>query len=287
MSGRRDVAFVMTGFNYSERRACKLLDMDRSSYRYEARPDGNAELREELIALARQKPRYGYRRLWALLSKRGHDVNVKRVYRLYRQAHLAVRRLKRKRIEREAPVQAILLAPNQEWGIDFVSDGVASGRGIRMLTVVDGFTRECPAIEVGVSLGSRRVTRALEQVIAERGAPKSLRSDNGPEFTSRHYLAWCEERGIVPIHIEPGKPMQNGYVESFNGRFRDECLNANWFISIMDAKQKIENWRVEYNSERPHSSLAYRTPNEYAKVCSELTSRMGAIPPNPPATVCE
>jgi putative transposase len=285
VSARRDVAFVMSEFRYSERQACKLLDLDRSSYRYESRPDRNAELRQQLITLARQKPRYGYRRLWAVLARRGHKVNVKRVYRLYRQEHLAVRRLKRKRLERMAPVNAMPTAPNQEWALDFVSDGIANGRGIRILTVVDGFTRECPAIEVGVSLGSRRVTRVLERVIAERGTPQSLRCDNGPEFTSRHFTGWCEERGIALVHIQPGKPMQNGYVESFNGRFRDECLNANWFLNIADAKQKIEGWRMEYNGERPHSSLAYRTPNEFAEVCSELTSRMDAIPPSRPSLV--
>ena len=277
------MAFVVAEFQYAERQACKLLDVDRSSYRYEPRPDRNAELRDQLITLARQKPRYGYRRLWAVLSRRGHNVNVKRIYRLYRQANLAVRRLRRKRIGRTAPVNAMLIAPNQEWSLDFVADGVASGRGIRILTMVDGFTRECPAIEVGVSVSSRRVTRVLERVIAERGAPQSLRCDNGPEFTSRHFLAWCEERRIQVVHIQPGRPMQNGYVESFNGRFRDECLNANWFVNIVDAKQKIEDWRVEYNVERPHSSLAYRTPNEYAEVCSELTSRMDATPPVRPS----
>ena len=284
MSARRDVAFVMVEFHYSERQACKLVDVDRSSYRYEPRPDRNGKLREALVALARQKPRWGYRRLWAVLSRRGHDVNVKRIYRLYRQAHLAVRRLKRKRLERGAPVNALLTAANHEWGLDFVSDAVASGRGIRMLTVVDGYTRECPTIEVGVSVGSGRVTRALDRVIAERGAPKSIRCDNSPEFTSRHFLAWCEERGITLIHIQPGRPMQNGYVESFNGRLRDECLNASWFLNVVDAKEKIERWRVEYNSDRPHSSLAYRTPAEFAKTCSELTSRMAATPPGRPSS---
>jgi putative transposase len=286
VSARRDVAFVMAEFGCSERHACKLLEVDRSSYRYESRPDRNGELREELIALARQKPRYGYRRLWTLLRQRGQKVNIKRVYRLYREAHLAVRQLQRKRLERTVPVNATLMAPNQEWALDFVSDGVASGRGLRILTIVDGFTRECPAIEVGVSLGSRRVTRVLERVIADRGRPQSLRCDNGPEFTSRHFLAWCEERRIGLVHIQPGKPMQNGYVESFNGRFRDECLNANWFLNIMDAKQKIEHWRVEYNEERPHSSLAYRTPKDYAEACSGHTSRMDATPPiRPPLVV--
>lgn len=197
-----------------------------------------------------------------------------------------MRRWKRKRLQRTAPVNATLIAPNQKWALDFVSDGVASGRRIRILTVVDVFTRECPAIEAGISLGSRRVTRVLERVIAERGTPQSLRCNNGPEFTSRHFLGWCEERGIALVHIQPGKPMQNGYVGSFNGRFRDERLNANWFLNIVDAKQKIERWRVEYNEERPHSSLAYRTPKEYAEMCSERTSRREAIPPiRPPLVV--
>ncbi len=178
----------------------------------------------------------------------------------------------------------MLTSANQEWALDFVCDAVASGRGIRMLTVVDSYTRECPAIEVGVSIGSRRVTRVLERMIAERGAPKALRCDNGPEFTSRHFLSWCEQRGITLVHIEPGRPMQNGYVESFNGHFRDECLNANWFVSIVNAKEEIERWRMEYNGERPHSSLDYRTPEEFAKTCSELTSRMAAIPPDRPST---
>jgi len=284
VSARRDVAFVMAEFQYSERQACKLVNVGRSSYRYEPRPDGNGELREALVTLARQKPRWGYRRLWAVLSQRGHDVNVKRVYRLYREAPLAVRRLKRKRLERAAPVNALLAAANQEWGLDFVSDGVASGRGIRMLTVVDGYTRECPTIEVGASIGSCRVTRVLDRVIADRGAPQSLRCDNGPEFTSRHFLAWAEERGITLVHIQPGKPMQNGYVESFNGRLRDECLNASWFLGILDAKEKIERWRIEYNTDRPHSSLDYRTPAAFAKTCSELTSRMAANPPSRPSS---
>jgi putative transposase len=147
-------------------------------------------------------------------------------------------------------------------------------RGFRILTVVDGFTRECPALEVGIRLGSRRVTRVLERVIAERGAPQTLRCDNGPEFTSRHLYGSSEERGTRLVHIGPGTAVQNGYVESFNGRFRDECLNANCFLHIGDAKQKIEQWRMEYNEERSHSSLAYSTPREYAEACSDSGGRM-------------
>jgi putative transposase len=258
------VGYVVTQCGVSERRACKLLEMDRSSYRYEPQADRNAALREELIRLARQKPRYGYRRLGALLERHGQRVNHKRLYRIYREEHLAVRRLKRKRLVRPRAPVAVLVRANQEWSMDFVMDGLATGRILRMLTMVDDYTRECLAIEVDSCLSSRRVTRVLEWVIEQRGAPEAIRCDNGPEFTSRHFLAWCEERRIGLVHIQPGRPMQNGWVESFNGRLRDECLNANWFVTLADARQKIEAWREEYNGERPHSSLGYRTPREFA-----------------------
>ena len=250
----------------SERRACKLLEMDRSSYRYEPQPDRNALLRQELIALARQKPRYGYRRLGVLLERRGYRANPKRLYRIYREEHLAVRRLKRKRLVRPAVPVAILSRANQEWSMDFVMDGLATGRALRILTMVDNYTRECLAMEVDSCLSSQRVTRVLEWVTEQRGVPETIRCDNGPEFTSRHFLAWCEERRIGLVHIQPGRPMQNGHVESFNGRLRDECLNANWFTTLTDARQKIEAWRQDYNEQRPHSSLGYRTPREFAAI---------------------
>ena len=174
-----------------------------------------------------------------------------------------VRRLKRKRLAR-VPVASHVIRSNQEWALDFVADALATGRGIRALTVVDAFTRENLSLEVDTSLSSRRVTRALEAVIERRGMPEAIRCDNGPELTSRHFLSWCEERKIQLIHIQPGKPMQNGHIESFNGRLRDECLNANWFHNLADARAKIRAWRDEYNGERPHSSLGYRTPNEFA-----------------------
>ncbi len=273
MSARRDVAFVMKEYRFSERRACRLLDLDRASYRYDARPDGNEKLREALIAEARQNPQFGYRRLWVILTRRrGWKVGVKRVHRIYRKEGLAVRRLRRKRVVRPAPAGSSLTAPNQEWAMDFVSDSVASGRPIRALTVVDSFTRECPPIEVSTGISGQAVTRALDRVIEQRGRPAALHCDNGPEFTSRHLLGWCEDRGIRLIHIQPGRPMENGHVESFNGRFRDECLSANWFRNMNDARSRIEQWRVEYNSERPHSSLDYRTPEEYGRDCSEHTS---------------
>lgn len=253
-------------FRFSERRACELLEVDRSSYRYEPRPDHNTELRQSLTELARQKPRYGYRRLHALLVRRGQSASVQRVYRIYQRAGLAVRRLKRKRLARSAVATSSVWRANQEWALDFVSDALATGRGIRVLTVVDAFTRECLALEVDTSLSSQRVTRALEPVIEQRGRPQAIRCDNGPELTSRHFLSWCEERHIQLIHIQPGKPVQNGQVESFNGRFRDECLNANWFRNLADARDKIAQWKQDYNQERPHSSLGYRTPNEFAEV---------------------
>lgn len=264
MSRRRDVALAMEQHGYSERQACKLLGVDRSSYRYQPRPDRNAGLREELLELARQKPRYGYRRLHVLLGWRGHAVNVKRVYRLYREEHLAVRRRRRKRLARPAAAAARFTAANQEWAMDFVMDGLASGRGLRAFTLVDSYSRECLAIEVDASLSSRRVTRVLEWVMAQRGRPVTVRCDNGPEFTSRHFLSWCEQAHIRVLHIQPGRPMQNGVVESFNGRFRDECLNAHWFRTLNEARQKIEIWRAEYNGDRPHSSLGYRTPEQFA-----------------------
>jgi putative transposase len=262
----------MNEFGYSERSACKLLEMDRTSCRYAPKPDRNEKLRQDLNELARQKPRYGYRRLHVLLQRRGWTVNHKRLYRLYRQENLAVRRLRRKRLIRPAAPIAQFERANQEWSMDFVMDGLATGRAVRVLSVVDSYTRECLAIEVDSCLSSRRVTRALEWILQQRGVPERLRCDNGPEFTSRHFLGWCEERRIQLIHIQPGRPMQNGRIESFNGRLRDECLNANWFQSVGQAKEKIENWREEYNRERPHSSLGYLTPLEFAARGAPLLS---------------
>ena len=285
MSARQDVTLVMTGHCLGERRTCRLLEVDRSTYRYEPRPDRNAELREALRRVADQNRRFGYRRLWVILTKRlGWEVSIGRVHRLCQQEGLAVPRLKRKRLRGLAPINPLLTRPNQEWSLDFVTDAMVSGRALRALTLVDSFTRECPVIEVNTGLSAHQVTRALDRVIEQRGAPQALRCDNGPEFTSRHFIGWCEEEKIECIYIQPGKPMQNGYVESFNGRFRDECLNANRFLNLADARQKIEAWRLHYNAERPHSSLDYRTPDEYAIACSELTSRMAAIPPDRPST---
>ena len=232
------MAFVQAEHGLSERTACKLLEMERTSYRYEPRPDRNAELREELLKLARQKPRYGYRRLHALLSRRGHVVNVTRVYRLYLEEGLSVRRKKRKRLVRDRAAEARLVRANQEWAMDFIVDGLATGRMVRILSVVDAYTRECLALEADTSLGSGRVTRVLDRLMEERGHPEGVRSDNGPEFTSRRMFGWAEDRKVQLAHIQPGRPMQNGHVESFHGRLRDECLNTSWFRTLGDVREK-------------------------------------------------
>ena len=248
---------------FSERHACGLVLLAVSSYRYRTRRN-DEPLRARLVELAREKPRFGYRRLGVLMRGAGEVVNHKRVHRIYREAGLSLRRKKRKHCVRAGPPQRVSTGVNQEWALDFVHDAVECGRAIRVLSVVDAYTRECLALEVDTSFASRRVTRVLEGIIAERGHPLAIRCDNGPELTSRHFLAWCVERRIELVHIQPGKPMQNAQVESFNGRLREECLNVSWFQNLFDARRKIAAWRRDYNEERPHSSLDYRTPQEFA-----------------------
>jgi putative transposase len=268
----------VTTFGISERRACGLIGVWRSSCRYRKKPDRNQELRRQLVQLAQERPRFGYRRLGVLLAREGHPVNHKRLFRVYREEGLSVKRIRRKKLVRTGVNQPALAAPNEEWSLDFVSDALATGRALRVLSVIDSFTRECLAIEPDTSLASQRVTRVLDEVIARRGSPKALRLDNGPELTSRHFLSWCIERKIVTNYIQPGKPMQNGHVESFNGRLRDECLNVNWFRNLFDARRKISLWRHDYNAQRPHSSLAYRTPEEFAQLWHRPSSSVISIP---------
>ncbi len=239
------------------------MGMAASSYCYDSKRT-DEPLRTKLVELAGEKPRFGYRRLHVLLRRSGERVNHKRLHRIYCEAGLRIRRKKRKHCVREGKPLVARTAANQEWALDFVHDAVACGRAIRVLSVVDAYTRECLALEVDTSFASRRVTRVLEQIIAERGVPQAIRCDNGPELTSRHFLAWCVERQIELLHIQPGKPTQNGRVESFNGRLREECLNLSWFQNLFDARRKITVWRKEYNEERPHSSLGYKTPTEFA-----------------------
>jgi putative transposase len=270
-------------YAFSQQRACGLLTLAVSSYRYQSRRS-DEPLRTRLVELARQKPRFGYRRLHVLLCRAGEAVNHKRVHRVYREAGLGLRRKKRKHCVRVGQPLRVWTAANQEWALDFVHDAVGCGRTIRVLSVVDGYTRECLALEVDTSFASRRVTRVLEAIIAERGAPQVIRCDNGPELTSRHFLAWCIERKIELVHIQPGRPMQNGRVESFHGKLRDECLRVSWFGNLFEARRKIAAWQREYNQERPHSSLRYRTPSEFASEAARGYGKDGGCAPLENAT---
>jgi len=237
-----------------------------SSCRYRPRLREAAELRQRLLTLAAKRPRFGYRRLHTLLVREGHQVNHKRVYRLYRQEGLAVRKKKRKRIskgKRPRPVE--LAATNLRWSLDFMSDSLATGRKFRTLNVVDNYSRECLGIEVDSSLSGERVARVLDQIIDARGKPEGILMDNGPELTSKALDQWAYRRGVELVFSRPGKPVDNAYVESFNGKFRDECLNMHWFTSLRDARRTIEEWRKDYNQVRPHSSLGNLPPEIYAK----------------------
>jgi len=220
-------------------------------------------LRTRLVELAMEKPRFGYRRLLVLIRWDGTVVNHKRLFRIYRSAGLCVKRKRRKRLVRACSPRTRPTAPNEEWSLDFVHDRLASGRAIRVLGVVDTFTRECLALEVDTSFASRRVTRVLDGVIAQRGRPRRLIMDNGSELTSRHFLSWGTQWKLELAYIQPGKPVQNAYVESFNGKLRDECLNVSWFQNLRQARIRIGAWRKEYNSARPHSSLGYKTPEAF------------------------
>jgi putative transposase len=262
----------MEQFAASQRKACELANIARSSFRYRANTDKDDSLREKLTQLAHEKPRYGYRRLAVLLRREGQIVNHKRVFRVYRAAGLSVKRKKRKRLMRIGQPAFTASRPNQQWAIDFVHDRMANGRTIRVLSVVDTFTRECLALEVDTCLPSRRVIRALDRVIAVRGKPERIRMDNGSELTSRHFLAWGIDQRIELVHIQPGKPIQNAHVESFHGRLRDECLNTQWFRNLWHARRQIAAWRDEFNQQRPHSSLDYRTPHEFAQACLAATT---------------
>jgi len=261
---RGDARWLWEHYLVSQRRVCGLMAVAESSYRYRSQRN-DEELRERLVAAAREKPRWGYRRLQIVVERSGGHMNHKRVYRVYREAGLMIRRKARKRLLRAGTPRPALSGPNQEWALDFVHDAAESGRAFRALSALDVYTRECLALEVDTSFASRRLTRVLEEILLERGKPAALRCDNGPEFTSRHFIAWCLERGIELVHIEPGKPVQNAHVESFHGRLREECLNASWFGNLFEARRKIGAWRKEYNEERPHSSLGYRTPREFAR----------------------
>jgi len=259
------VTVLMTERDFGVTRACGLVGISRSLYRYRRRRADSAPLRARIEEIAAAKRRYGYRRVYVRLRREGWQVNRKRVYRLYREAGLAVRRRKRKRIgvfERKPLPKP--RAANVSWSMDFVADGLIGGRRLRCLAIVDDCTRECLAIEVDTSITGIRVRAVLERLGDARGLPQSITVDNGPEFDGKVLDQWAYQAGVHLSFIRPGKPNENAYIESFNGKFRDECLNEHWFITIAHARSVIEAWRIEYNTERTHSSLGDRTPAEYA-----------------------
>jgi len=262
---RRAVAHLCETHGVSQRRACAVLSIDRSSVRYTSvRPD-DAHLREAIKQVAAERRRFGYRRIHVMLRRQGICMNQKKLRRLYREEKLQVR--KRGGRKRALGTRRPMVLPsraNERWSLDFVSDAFTDGRRFRVLAVVDDYSRECLALVPDTSLSGLRMTRELDAVIKQRGKPHTIVSDNGTEMTSMAVLKWCQETGVEWHYIAPGKPMQNGFVESFNGSFRDECLNETLFSSLPQARHQIAEWKEDYNKERPHSSLGNITPNEFA-----------------------
>ena len=263
---KRDaVAHAMQEHGVSQRRACVALSVDRSSMRYRSiRPD-DASIREAMKKVASERRRFGYRRIHVMLERQGIAMNLKKLRRLYREEKLTVRkRGGRKRALGTRRPLALPSRSNERWSLDFVSDAFTDGRRFRVLAVVDDFTRECLCLVADTSLSGARLARELDDLIARRAKPKTIVSDNGTEMTSMAILKWCQQTHVEWHYIAPGKPMQNGFVESFNGSFRDECLNETLFSSLAQARAAIATWKEDYNRNRPHSSLGNITPNEFA-----------------------
>lgn len=262
---RNAVAHLKAVFGMSERRACKSIGCCRMTVRYETTRSDDRELRERMREIARERRRFGYRRLHVLLKREGHVVNHKKLFRLYREEKLAVRRRagRKRAIGTRAPM-LVPLQPNERWSLDFVSDQLTDGRRFRILAVVDDCTRESLALVADTSLSGVRVARELDRLMVDRGKPKMIVSDNGSEFTSNAILAWADQARVEWHYIAPGKPMQNGFVESFNGRLRDELLNETLFSSLAQARAALNIWRTDYNGSRPHSKLGWQTPDEFA-----------------------
>ena len=255
----------------SERKALRVVKMSASSLRYVPAPDQNIQLREQIVNLAQRHRRYGSGMIYLKLRQAGEVVNHKRVERLYALEKLQIKRRRRKKVpvtDRQ-PLERPTAA-NEVWSMDFVFDRVASGRMLKCLAIVDDGTHEAIAVHPEHAIGGERVVRILDQICLKRGYPRVIRTDNGSEFTSKAMLNWAYERGVTLRLIEPGKPTQNAFIESFNVRFRDECLNeelrsipAGWFLDLADAREIIEAWRIDYNTSRPHSASGYATPEEF------------------------
>ncbi|MBY3026735.1 IS3 family transposase [Rhizobium leguminosarum] len=286
---RKAVAHLMGHHEMSERRACKAIGFCRMTVRYETRRDDDHELRERMKALAHERRRFGYRRIHVLLRREGHLVNHKRLFRLYREEKLTVRKRggRKRAIGTRAPMLVPMVA-NDRWSLDLVSDQFTDGRRLPILTVVDDCTRECLALVADTSLSGLRVARELDRIIEERGKPRMIVSDNGSEFTSNAILQWADRTKVDWHYIAPGKPIQNAFIESFNGRRRDEFLNETLFSSLAHARSALSNWRSDYNDQRPHSGLGWLTPAEFAQTLNPrrdavLRSRNGSAP-QPAAT---
>ncbi len=258
----------------SQRHACRLVGLDRSTLRYQRKRTDDAAVRQRLRELAAERRRFGYRRLGWMLAREGHAMNNKKLYRLYREEQLMVRRRRgRKRALGTRAPMTLPDAINQRWSLDFVADALSDGRRFRILCIVDDFSRECLATVVDTSLGGVRVVRELERLATERALPQIVVSDNGTELTSGAVLRWATGR-LQWHYIEPGKPVQNAFVESFNSKLRDECLNEHVFLTLAEARKTIEAWRHDYNHHRPHSSLGALTPTEFA-----ILKRRETLPP--------
>ena len=273
---RRELVRHLVDKGLSERRSLAVVRMSASAYRYAPRPDRNVELRARILALAQRHKRYGVGMIHLKLRQAGLLVNYKRVERLYQEAKLQVRRRKRKKVlpgERQPLIRP--LAANQVWSMDFVFDRTAEGRVIKCLTIVDDATHEAVAIEVERAISGLGVTRVLDRLALARGLPQVIRTDNGKEFCGKAMVVWAHQRGVQLRLIQPGKPNQNAYVESFNGRLRDECLNEHWFTHLLHVRTVIETWRREYNEERPKKALGGLTPSAYAKQLASATINPG------------
>ena len=255
------------------------MGISRSVVAYRCRGDGDEALGVRLEALAGQYPRYGYQMLHGILKREGLVINAKRTYRIYRQRRLQVRTKRRKRLPRQVRLERVVArGPNQRWSMDFMTDQLADGRRFRILNIVDDYTRQCRGQIVDFSISGSRLARFLDQLAKNHRLPQEIVVDNGPELTSRAMFQWAEKAQVRLCFIEPGKPMQNAYVESFNGKFRDACLNEHWFTTLEEARQLIDAWRQHYNWERPHSSLGYQTPEAFA-LASDVSPTHGRLAP--------
>jgi putative transposase len=252
------------------------VGLPRASYDYRPVPDQDGELRDKIKEIAHQRRRFGCPRIHLMLRRAGLVINHKRTERIYREEGLSLRKRKRKKT---AAIARVILppaeVPNERWSMDFVTDSLVTGRKFRCLVIVDDYSRECLAIEVDTSMGGPRVVSVLQRLFETRGLPKVITIDNGPEFPGRALDEWAYQRGVRLNFIRPGKPVENAYAESFIGRFRDECLNENWFVSLRDAREIIENWRQDYNEARPHTSLAGPTPREFVENAGKSLTAVG------------